>query len=148
MTILPNSLIKPLRVQLVTPKQLREQDLVDGHGTVYLPYALERKYPDVNKEWIWQYVFPATQRSQNPRSDVIRRHYLPDNTVQKAVKKAGIAKRVTAHTFRHSFATHLLEDHYDIRTVQELLGHKHVKTTMVYTHDLNRGGLAVRSPLD
>ena len=151
-TMLPNSLVKPLRVQLVTAKQLHQQDLADGYGAVYLPYALERKYPHSNQEWVWQYVFPGTQRSPDPRSGVTRRHHLHENTVQKAVKraakKAGIAKRVTPHTFRHSFAAHLLENHYDIRIVQELVGHKNLKTTMIYTHVLKGGGLAVRSPLD
>jgi integrase len=126
--------------------------LDQGYGSVYLPFALKRKHPHADRTWIWQFVFPSPSRSRDPRSGIIRRHHLHESGVQKTLKQAvriaGIAKRVGCHTFRHSFATHLLEDGYDIRTVQELLGHKDVKTTMIYTHVLNRGGLGVRSPLD
>lgn len=151
-TMLPQSLIPSLREQLQRVGMLHQRDLDAGFGAVYLPYALEKKYPNANRELIWQYVFPALSRSRDPRTGVVRRHHLgesgPQKAVREAAKLAGVLKPVSCHVFRHSFATHLLEDGYDIRTVQELLGHKDVKTTMIYTHVLNRGGLAVRSPLD
>lgn len=151
-TVLPSSLMESLVHHLKSVQQLHQQDLAQGYGSVYLPFALERKYPRAEREWIWQYVFPAERRSIDPRTGICRRHHLHESGLQKAVKQAvrnaGIQRRVSCHTFRHSFATHLLQNGYDIRTVQELLGHKDVKTTMIYTHVLNRGGLGVRSPLD
>ncbi|MGQ9585800.1 MAG: integron integrase [Anaerolineae bacterium] len=151
-TVLPDSLISLLQEHLQRVKALHEQDLAQGYGAVYLPDALARKYPNADKEWGWQYVFPASSLSQDPRSGVTRRHHLHESSLQKAIKEAarlaGIVKPVGPHTLCHSFATHLLEAGYDIRTVQELLGHKDVRTTMIYTHVLQRGGLAVRSPLD
>jgi integron integrase len=151
-TMLPESLIIPLREHLAHVKRIHAQDVAQKVGPVYLPFALERKYPHAGRLWIWQYVFPSDRVSKDPRTGITRRHHASESTLQKAVNQAGrsvgLNKRISCHTFRHSFATHLLQQGYDIRTVQELLGHKDVKTTMVYTHVLNRGGLAVRSPLD
>jgi site-specific recombinase XerD len=125
---------------------------VQGVGPVCVPFALARQYPQAGRLWIWQYVIPSDRLSKDPRTGIIRRHHASESSVQKAVRQAGraagLTKRISCHTFRHSFATHLLQQGYDIRTVQELLGHKDVKTTMMYTHVLNRGRLAVRSPLD
>lgn len=152
LTMLPVTVVSPLQEHLQRVKLLHEDDLCHGYGSVYLPYALSVKYPNAATSWIWQYVFPSPSLSTDPRSGIVRRHHLHENSLQKAVKQAarlsGVPKRITCHTFRHSVATHLLENGYDIRTVQELLGHNDVKTTMIYTHVLNRGGLAVRSPLD
>lgn len=151
-TILPERLRERLERQLESVRTLHRQDLAEGFGAVYLPDALERKYPNANRELGWQYVFQANQRSVDPRSGQIQRHHVSETSLQQAVKKAiraaGITKPASCHTFRHSFATHLLENGYDIRTVQELLGHKDVRTTMIYTHVLQRGGKGVRSPLD
>ena len=151
-TILPESLIRELEIHLKTVKAIHQKDLKDGFGETSLPYALAKKYPSAAKEWMWQYVFPASVRSIDPVSKKTKRHHVDPSVLQKAIRQSaqlvGITKPVTPHTFRHSFATHLLQSGYDIRTIQELLGHKDVKTTMIYTHVLQRGGLAVKSPLD
>jgi len=151
-TMLPQSLLKPLQEHLKQVKQVHEQDLLKGYGEVWLSESVARKYPNAGREWIWQYVFPSARLSVDPRSGVTRRHHLDEKGLQRAIKQAavdaGLTKNVTPHTLRHSFATHLLQAGYDIRTVQELLGHKDVQTTMIYTHVLNKGGMGVMSPLD
>jgi len=151
-TVLPRAIESSLREQLDHARKLHRHDLAAGFGAVWLPHALARKYPQAEREWAWQYVFPAGGRSRDMRTGIVRRHHLSDQAFQRAmrqaVRDAGLTKPATPHTLRHSFATHLLESGYDIRTVQELLGHTDVSTTMIYTHVLNRGGRGVVSPLD
>jgi integron integrase len=151
-TMVPEAAKPLLREHLAKVKTIHERDLAAGYGRVQMPYALDRKYPNAPREWGWQFLFPQEKRWVNPQTGEQGRHHVDPAILQRVVKaaaaKMGIAKHATCHTLRHSFATHLLEDGYDIRTIQELLGHKDVKTTMIYTHVLNRGGKGVRSPVD
>jgi integron integrase len=151
-TMLPEKVVPALKSQLKDARAIYEEDLDAGYGNVYLPNALARKYPNAGREWAWQYIFPARGYSRDPRGGAVRRHHMDEKSLQRAFKQAlhdsGIAKHATPHTLRHSFATHLLQAGYDIRTLQELLGHQDVSTTMIYTHVLNRGGRGVISPLD
>jgi integron integrase len=151
-TLLPTTSREPLARHLASVRRVHERDLALGYGRIPLPFALARKYPNADREWAWQFVFPASKRCLDPRTGKSVRFHIAESalqrTVKEAVRRAGIAKPASCHTFRHSFATHLLEDGYDIRTVQQLLGHRDVRTTMIYAHVIKRGGLAVRSPLD